>query len=106
MSDDEREAGERAATDGERVRAHVHVTGRVQGVYYRASTRDTARERGVDGWVRNLDDGRVEAVFEGPEGAVEAMVEWCQTGSPAASVEDVDVTYEDPEGVGGFEIRR
>ncbi|MFB6304430.1 MAG: acylphosphatase, partial [Haloferacaceae archaeon] len=50
----------------DRVRAHVHVSGRVQGVYYRANTRDAARDAGVDGWVRNLDDGRVEAVFEGP----------------------------------------
>ncbi|MBP2250669.1 acylphosphatase [Halarchaeum solikamskense] len=101
MSDDER-----ATSDDGRVRAHVHVTGRVQGVFYRASTRDAARERGVDGWVRNLDDGRVEAVFEGAEDAVEAMVEWCETGSPAASVEGVDVTSEAPEGITGFEIRR
>jgi len=51
----------------DRTRAHVHVSGTVQGVYYRASTRDAARERGVDGWVRNLEDGRVEAVFEGAD---------------------------------------
>ncbi|MBP1924041.1 acylphosphatase [Halorubrum alkaliphilum] len=87
------------------VRAHVYVSGRVQGVYYRASTRDAAREKGVDGWVRNLDDGRVEAVFEGSESAVEAMVEWCHTGSRAADVADVDVTREEPEGVDGFEVR-
>ena len=62
-------------------RAHVFVSGTVQGVYYRASTRDAARERGVDGWVRNRDDGRVEAVFEGEEGAVESMVEWCHMGA-------------------------
>ena len=89
----------------ERVRAHVHVTGKVQGVYYRANTRDTARERGLDGWVRNLDDGRVEAVFEGPEGDVDAMVEWCHDGSPRARVDDVDVDYEDPEGLDGFEVK-
>ena len=88
-----------------RTRAHVYVSGRVQGVFYRATTRDTARERGVDGWVRNLDDGRVEATFEGPEPAVEGMVEWCHTGSPTAEVDDVDVTYEDPEGIDGFEVR-
>ncbi|MFB6173276.1 MAG: acylphosphatase [Halobacteriales archaeon] len=86
-------------------RAHVLVSGRVQGVYYRASTREAARERGVDGWVRNLDDGRVEAVFEGPEDAVEAMVEWCHEGSPQARVEAVDVEYGDPEGLAGFEVR-
>lgn len=90
----------------DRVRTHVFVSGRVQGVFYRASTRDAARERGVDGWVRNLDDGRVEAVFEGPRPDVEEMVEWCHTGSTAADVEDVDATYDDPEGESGFEIRR
>jgi acylphosphatase len=63
-------------TDGDRTRAHVHVSGRVQGVYYRANTRDTARALGVDGWVRNLPDGRVEAVFEGPSDAVVEMIEW------------------------------
>ncbi len=87
------------------VRAHVYVSGRVQGVYYRASTRDTAREKEVDGWVRNLDDGRVEAVFEGSESAVEAMIEWCHTGSRAAEVDDVDVTREKPEEMDGFEVR-
>ncbi|MFP4632298.1 MAG: acylphosphatase [Halobacteriales archaeon] len=86
-------------------RAHVHVSGRVQGVYYRASTRDAARERGVSGWVRNLEDGRVEAVFEGSDDAVEEMVEWCHTGSPRASVEEVEVEYEEPVGLEGFEIR-
>ncbi|MFB6143658.1 MAG: acylphosphatase [Halorientalis sp.] len=88
------------------VRAHVVVSGRVQGVFYRANTRDAARERGIDGWVRNLDDGRVEAVFEGPESAVEGMVEWCHEGSPQASVEDVAVEWGDPEWLSGFEIRR
>lgn len=86
-------------------RAHVFVTGEVQGVYFRATTRDEAQDRDVAGWVRNLDDGRVEAVFEGPEDAVEAMVEFCHDGSSAASVESVDVTYEDPEDVNTFEVR-
>ncbi|WP_135364212.1 acylphosphatase [Halosimplex halophilum] len=90
----------------DRTRAHVYVSGRVQGVFYRATTRDEARERGVDGWVRNLDDGRVEAVFEGPEPAVEAMVEWCHEGSDRARVEDVEAEYGEPEGLDGFEIRR
>ena len=89
-----------------RTRAHVFVSGTVQGVYYRASTRDAARNRGVDGWVRNLDDGRVEAVFEGEEDAVEGMVEWCHTGSDAASVENVEIEHDDPEAESGFEIRR
>jgi len=90
----------------DRIRARVFVSGRVQGVYYRANTRDAARTRNVDGWVRNLDDGRVEAVFEGDEDAVEAMIEWCHTGSPAATVDDVDVTYEEPRDESGFGIRR
>jgi acylphosphatase len=90
----------------ERTRAHVHVSGTVQGVYFRATTRDTAEEYGVDGWVQNLADGRVEAVFEGETDAVESMVEFCHTGSPAARVDDVAVEYEDPEGVEGFRIRR
>ena len=98
----------------DRTRAHVFVTGKVQGVYYRATTRDTARERGVDGWVRNLDDGRVEAVFEGPADAVEELVAWCETGSPAAEVDDVSVEWEEPEAaeaaeaaeqLDGFEVR-
>jgi len=88
-----------------RTRAHVFVSGTVQGVYYRANTRDTAREEGVDGWVRNLEDGRVEAVFEGPEDAVESMIEWCHEGSPTADVTDVEAEYEEPQGEDGFEIR-
>lgn len=64
----------------ERTRAHVFVSGSVQGVYFRATTRDRAREVGVDGWVRNLDDGRVEAVFEGPRADVETMVAFCHEG--------------------------
>jgi len=92
-------------SDTDRVRAHVFVSGRVQGVYYRASTRDRAREAGVDGWVKNLDDGRVEAVFEGPERAVDEMVEWCRTGSRAARVENVELTTTVPEGEAGFEVR-
>lgn len=90
----------------DRTRAHVFVSGRVQGVFYRANTRETAREKGVDGWVRNLDDGRVEAVFEGEESTVSEMVAWCHTGSPQARVDDVEVDYGAPEGLEGFEIRR
>lgn len=82
-------------------RAHVFVSGKVQGVNYRATTRDEAQERGVTGWVKNLDDGRVEAVFEGERDAVEAMVEFCHDGSPAAEVEDVEV--ERGEATGGFD---
>jgi acylphosphatase len=98
-------ADEHAAVT-ERTRAHVHVTGTVQGVYFRATTRDRAREAGVDGWVRNLPDGRVEAVFEGPPDAVDSMVAFCHEGSPAAEVTGVDVERGDPDGLDGFEIRR
>lgn len=86
-------------------RAHVFISGKVQGVYYRANTRDTAREKEIDGWVRNLDDGRVEAVFEGGREAVDEMIEWCHEGSPQARVNNVDVEWEEPEGITGFEIR-
>lgn len=91
---------------GRRIRARVFVFGRVQGVCYRATTRETARERGVEGWVKNRSDGRVEAVFEGGEESVESMVEWCRTGSRKARVDAVEVDYEDPVGVENFEIRR
>jgi acylphosphatase len=89
-----------------RARAHVFVSGTVQGVAYRASTREAAHDRGVGGWVRNLEDGRVEAVFEGEEEDVEGMVEWCRTGSRAADVESVEHESEEPEGLDGFEVRR
>lgn len=76
------------------VRAHVYVSGRVQGVYFREYTRREAHKVGVTGWVRNLWDGRVEAIFEGPRQAVEHMVRWCHRGSPRAYVEHVEVHYE------------
>lgn len=88
-----------------RKRVHVYVSGRVQGVFFRATTEETANEHGVDGWVKNLDDGRVEAVFEGDPEAVDAMVEFCYEGSDMANVSDVDATEEEPEGLDGFEIR-
>jgi acylphosphatase len=90
----------------ERVRAHVHVSGRVQGVFFRATTRETAQEHAIDGWVQNLADGRVEAVFEGPEPAVESMIDFCHEGSEAARVEDVSVEYEETTGQDGFRIER
>jgi acylphosphatase len=89
----------------ERTRVHVHVSGKVQGVYFRATTRDEAEKRGVDGWVRNLEDGRVEAVFEGAADAVEEMVEFCHEGPSAARVESVEVTHERPADEDGFRVR-
>ena len=75
-------------------RVRVFVSGRVQGVFYRAYTEKKAKELGVKGWVRNLPDGRVEAVFEGEDDAVEALVKWCYKGSPSAKVEKVEVIEE------------
>jgi acylphosphatase len=82
----------------ERVRAHVTINGRVQGVNFRASAREYAHTTGVDGWVRNLDDGRVEAVFEGPPTAVKRMINWCYGGPRPARVDRVDVEWEQPTG--------
>ncbi|UFP96305.1 acylphosphatase [Gloeobacter morelensis] len=88
------------------VRAHLWIGGKVQGVYFRAATREAAQRQGVAGWVRNLPDGRVEAVFEGPPAAVERLVGWCRQGPPAAVVEGVRVEYEPPEGLAHFEVLR
>jgi len=75
-------------------RAHVFVSGRVQGVFFRQRTRLQAQMNSVTGWIRNLPDGRVEAVFEGEESAVKRLVDYCNHGPPSALVEDVNVTYE------------
>ncbi|MGI0038016.1 MAG: acylphosphatase [Nitrososphaera sp.] len=77
-----------------KVRAHIFVTGRVQGVYYRQNTMETAEAHGVTGWVRNLPDGRVEAVLEGDEVSVKKVIEWCKVGPPRAEVEKVDTKFE------------
>lgn len=86
------------------IRAHVLVSGRVQGVGYRAAAADTAKLLKLNGWVRNLRDGRVEAVFEGDSTTVAEMLRWCNTGPPAAIVEQVEVNYEAPEGLQGFQV--
>jgi len=85
----------------EQVRARVVISGRVQGVGFRAHTRTRARSLGVEGWVRNLPDGRVEAVFEGTRAAVQQMVSWCYSGPNDAAVERVDVTWEPATGKEG-----
>ena len=81
-----------------KVRAHVFVTGKVQGVYYRQNTMETAKAHGVTGWVRNLPDSRVEAVLEGDESDVKLVIEWCKKGPPKAQVENVDASFEDHVG--------
>jgi len=87
------------------VRRRVVVCGRVQGVFFRDSMRERAQVRGVAGWVRNLPDGAVEAALEGSRAAVESVVRFAETGPPRASVADVQVSEEEPEGLGGFAIR-
>jgi acylphosphatase len=89
----------------ELARAHVVVSGRVQGVFFRGDARDRARSLGVSGWVTNRRDGTVEAVFEGRRDAVESMVSWCRRGPAGASVDDVQVAWEDPRGEDGFAVR-
>jgi acylphosphatase len=79
-----------------RVRAHVFVSGFVQGVLFRYETRRHAASYGVTGWVRNLRDGRVEAVFEGEKEVVEGMIEFCRRGPPGAIVKHVEVSWETP----------
>lgn len=86
------------------VRAHVVITGRVQGVGFRYSTVDEASTRGLAGWVRNLPNGRVEAVFEGPKPDVESMIEWCRQGPPSARVTNIDVKWEAAKGERDFRI--
>ncbi|MCJ2533929.1 MAG: acylphosphatase [Candidatus Thermoplasmatota archaeon] len=75
------------------IRAHVFISGRVQGVFYRASTKNMAEQLGLKGWVRNTSDGRVEALFEGDETAVKDMISWCHKGPRSAEVSDVTVDY-------------
>jgi acylphosphatase len=76
-----------------KVQAHVIVSGLVQGVFFRSTCRDEARQVGVTGWVRNLENDRVEAVFEGEKDAVSKMVQWCNKGPPGARVNLVDVEW-------------
>ena len=86
-------------------RTRVLVSGRVQGVFFRGSTREKAQQLGLSGWVRNLPDDRVEAVFEGDTDRVEEMVSWCGQGPPDAQVQNVSTEDEEPENLSGFEVR-
>jgi acylphosphatase len=89
-----------------KTRAHVYISGRVQGVFFRSETRREATRRGVRGWVQNLPDGRVEAVFEGDDENVKALVEFCRHGPPDAVVTGVEVIWEDfTDEFRGFETR-
>jgi len=75
-------------------RMHVYISGRVQGVFFRASTQRTAQSLNLTGWVRNLPDGSVEALFEGEDGDVAEMLRWCRKGPPGAAVRGFDANEE------------
>ena len=90
----------------DRTRAHLWISGRVQGVCFRAYTSDEAHKLGLDGWVRNLYDGRVEVLFEGDRDRVDMAVAWCRHGPANARVDDVELKWETPQrGLEGFSIR-
>jgi acylphosphatase len=78
-----------------KIRAHVFVSGRVQGVFFRSETRYEAKRRNVAGWVRNTWDGRVEAVFEGEKEDVEKVIDFCRRGPSGARVMKIDIRWED-----------
>ena len=86
------------------IRRRVVVHGKVQGVFFRETARWAAEQRGVTGWVRNTDDGKVEAVFEGEDEAVAEVVAVCEKGPPDAAVERADVFEEEPEGLTAFRV--
>lgn len=89
-----------------KARAHVNFKGRVQGVFFRSNTQKAANRFNVSGWVRNLSDGSVEAVFEGEKGDVENLIDWCKNEQPHARVVGVNVKWEDYTGeFEEFEIR-
>ena len=78
----------------DKARAHLHIDGRVQGVFYRGFTLELAESLGLKGWVRNLSDGRVEAVFEGDRGVIESAIRRCYVGPPASRVTNIDIQWE------------
>jgi acylphosphatase len=85
-------------------RYHLLVSGRVQGVYFRQSAKQEADRLGLNGWVRNLSDGRVEAVVEGQEPLVAEWLAWAHKGPPGATVEDIEISEEAPVGEAGFKV--
>jgi acylphosphatase len=89
-----------------KVRTHIFISGRVQGVFFRQETKEKAEELGVFGWVKNLPDGQVEAVFEGEKDKVEQIIKWAQKGPSLAKVNGLDLTWEDfKDEFKKFEIR-
>jgi acylphosphatase len=85
-------------------RVRVLVSGRVQGVFFRATCAERAAVLGLSGWIRNVEDGDVEAVFEGTDAAVEQILHWCREGPPLARVDRIDVVDETPTGESGFRV--
>ena len=85
-------------------RVRVRISGRVQGVFFRAEARSRAESLGLAGWVRNAADGSVEAAFEGDEARVRSMVDWCRRGPSGARVDNVEVQTEEPTGETGFRV--
>jgi acylphosphatase len=99
------ETRKNACMNDEAIRRRLIVHGKVQGVFFRDSVRETAENEGVTGWAANRDDGTVEVVLEGPAEAVESVIGYCRIGPMSADVTSVDVSEEEPEGLSGFEIR-
>lgn len=87
-------------------KVHLLISGRVQGVFYRAFTKEVADSLGLKGWVRNLRDGRVEAEFEGDEDKISIAIERCKEGPPYAKVDNIEITWGEPEGLTDFEIKK
>ncbi len=88
------------------MRIHLFISGRVQGVFFRAHTQEVAHQLGLVGWVKNLDDGRVEIVAEGEGADLQRLIDWCRHGPPGARVDDVEIFYEEPtHEFKSFEIR-
>jgi acylphosphatase len=88
-----------------KLNVHVIISGQVQGVWFRASTKQKADELGLNGWVKNTQDGNVEAVFEGEEDIVEKMISWCHGGPPKAKVDNIFVKKQQTIGFKGFSIK-
>ena len=89
----------------ETIRRRVIVHGKVQGVFFRDSVRETAENEGVSGWAANRDEGTVEVVLEGAAEAVESVIGFCRIGPMSADVSSIDVSEEEPEGLSAFETR-
>lgn len=87
-------------------RAHLYISGIVQGVFFRSNTREVATSLHITGWVRNLRDGRVEVIAEGPKDKIDQFIQWCHRGPSGASVDTVEINWQDATGeFGSFEIR-